>query len=64
MWMTQVPISDLSKRIFGKMFADEGYISHQMFIKLYGKGLEIITRVRKNMKNKLISQVGKILLRK
>ncbi|WP_079979870.1 transposase [Neochlamydia sp. S13] len=35
-----------------------------MFIKLYDKGLEIITRLRKYMKNKLISLVDKILLRK
>ncbi|KIC76007.1 hypothetical protein DB42_EF00050 [Neochlamydia sp. EPS4] len=30
----------------------------------YDKGLEIIPRLRKNMKNKLISLVDKILLRK
>jgi hypothetical protein len=44
---TQVPVSDLSKSIFGTMFADEGYISYQLFIKLYNKSLEIITRLRK-----------------
>nr|MBS4169809.1 hypothetical protein [Neochlamydia sp. AcF95]NGY95519.1 hypothetical protein [Neochlamydia sp. AcF84] len=35
-----------------------------LFIKLYNKGLEIITRLRKNMKSKLMSVVDKILLRK
>jgi hypothetical protein len=60
----RIPVPDLSKNIFGKMFADKGYISHQLFIKLYDKGLEIITRLRKNMKNKLMSLVDKILLRK
>ncbi|MBS4165984.1 hypothetical protein NEOC65_001061 [Neochlamydia sp. AcF65] len=35
-----------------------------LFIKLYNKDLEIITRLRKNMKNKLMSVVDKILLRK
>jgi hypothetical protein len=61
---TQVPVSDLSKNIFGKMFADKGYISHQLPIKLYDKGLKIITRLRKNIKNKLMSLVDRILLRK
>ncbi|MBS4165037.1 hypothetical protein NEOC65_000084 [Neochlamydia sp. AcF65] len=27
---TQVPVSDLSADIFGKMFADKGEISHQL----------------------------------
>ncbi|MBS4165051.1 hypothetical protein NEOC65_000098 [Neochlamydia sp. AcF65] len=60
----QVPAFGLSKKFFGKMFADKGYISHPLFIKLYEKGLRIITRLIKNMKSKLILLVKKILLRK
>ncbi|KIC72722.1 hypothetical protein DB41_KD00220 [Neochlamydia sp. TUME1] len=40
------------------------HLSHQLFIKLYGRGLEIINRLRKNMKNKLMSLADKILLKK
>ncbi|KIC72093.1 Transposase IS4 family protein [Neochlamydia sp. TUME1] len=35
----RIPVPNLSKNIFGKMFADKGYISRQLFIKLYDKGL-------------------------
>lgn len=59
----RVPVPHLSKNIFGKLFGDKGYISQELFIKLYEKGLEIITRLKKNMKNKLMSIVDKILLR-
>ncbi len=58
------PIPELSKDVFGKLFGDKGYISQELFLKLYDRGLQIITRLKKNMKNKLMSLVDKILLRK
>jgi hypothetical protein len=60
----RVPVPDLSKDLFGKLFGDKGYISKELFLKLYEKGLEIITKLKKNMKNKLMNLVDKILLRK
>lgn len=59
----RVPVPELSKDIFGKLFGDKGYISQDLFFKLYEKGLQIVTRLKKNMKNKLMSLVDKILLR-
>lgn len=58
----RVPVTELSKGIFGKLFGDKGYISQELFLKLYEKGLQIITRFKKNMKNKLMNLVDKILL--
>lgn len=59
----RIPVPELSKNIFGKLFGDKGYISQEMFLKLYEKGIKIITRLKRNMKNKLMSLVDKILLR-
>lgn len=59
----RVPVPELSKGLFGKLFGDKGYISEELFLKLYERGLEIITRLKKNMKNKLMNLVDKILLR-
>jgi hypothetical protein len=59
----RVPVSELSKDVFGKLFGDRGYISQELFLKLYEKGLEIITRLKKNMKNKLMNLIDKVLLR-
>jgi transposase InsO family protein len=56
----RVPVPNLSKNLFG----DKGYISQELFMKLYEKGVEIITRLKRNMKNKLMPLVDKILLRK
>lgn len=59
----RVPVSGLSTNIFGKLFGDKGYISEKLFVELYERGLQIITKLKKNMKNKLMSIVDKILLR-
>ena len=48
----------------GKLFGDKGYISQDLFGKLFDKGIQLITRIKKNMKNKLMLIIDKILLRK
>ena len=52
------------KDMFGKIFGDRGYISQQLFQELLEQGVFMVTRVRKNMKNKLMSLVDKALLLK
>jgi hypothetical protein len=58
------PLPTLSKSLFGKLFADKGYISKDLFFQLLDQGLILITSVRKNMKNRLLALQDKILLRK
>jgi hypothetical protein len=60
----RVPVPELSKDLIGKLFGDKGYISQELFQKLYERGLEIVTRLKRNMKNKLMHFANKILLRK
>lgn len=50
--------------VHGKLFADKGYISQKLFEHLYDKGITLITTIKKNMKNRLIPLVDKLLLRK
>jgi len=57
-------ISKLTKEMFGKVFADRGYLSADLFDKLYSNGIQLVTKLRKNMKNKLMDMTDKILLRK
>ncbi len=52
------------KAIFGKLFGDKGYISEQLHKLLFVDGIELITGIRNNMKNSLMSLSDKILLRK
>ena len=52
------------KQIFGKLFADKGYISEKLQKLLFVDGVELITSIRNNMKNSLMLMSDKILLRK
>ena len=57
-------MNSLTKDIFGKLFADRGYISQKLFEKLLKKDITLITRAKKNMKNKLMDLYDRLLLRK
>jgi hypothetical protein len=54
----------MAKGLIDKLFGDRGYVSQPLFEQLYAQGLEIIARRHKNMKNRLVKMVDKILLRK
>ncbi len=49
-------------KVFGKLVGDKGYIGG--FKRLFSKGIQLIHRIRKNMKNKLMNMFDKLLLRK
>lgn len=54
----------LSGNVLGKLFADKGYISQGLFDRLFNDGIQLVTGLRCNMKNKLIPLYDKLLLRK
>lgn len=54
----------LSKELFGKLYADKGYISASLFETLFNEGIHLVTGIKSNMKNKLMGLRDKILLRK
>ena len=60
----RVPVEEMSKKLFGKLYGDRGYISQKIFKILMDKGLQLITTIRNKMKNKLMNILDKILLRK
>jgi hypothetical protein len=57
-------MSQLTEGLMGKLFGDKGYISEKLFRDLWHRGLQLITKIRKNMKNKLMDIYDKLLLRK
>lgn len=54
----------LAKRLYGKLFADKGYISQKLFDFLFEDGIHLVTGLRTNMKNKLMPFYDRIMLRK
>ena len=60
----RVPVKDLVQELFGKLYGDKGYISSPLFEELFDKGIKFITPLRKNLKNRLLPMIDKIMLRK
>ena len=54
----------LTKNIIGKLFGDKGYLSSPLFKFLFKRGVQLITKLKKNMANKLMPLIDKLLLRK
>lgn len=52
------------KKIFGSLYGDKGYISKELTAMLFDQGLHLVTGIRNNMKNVLMTMRDKILLRK
>jgi len=50
--------------INGKLVGDKGYISKNLFQKLFVDGIQLITKLKNNMKGALMKISDKILLRK
>ena len=46
-------IARLTERVFGKLAGDKGYIDSSLFWELYDRDIDLITSIRKNMRNKL-----------
>ena len=59
------PVPDLLKDLFGKFFADRGYVSQPLANKLLEEyGIEFFAKPRRNMKNKLMLVHDKLASRK
>ena len=52
------------KNIKGKLCADKGYIGQALFENLFLNGIQLLAKVKNNMKNSLMSVADKILWRK
>ena len=57
-------ITEMTKELFGKLFGDKGYISKALGDLLFGNSIQLITAVKRNMKNQALSNEEKLLLRK
>ena len=54
----------LLNNIKGKLCADKGYIGKMLFENLFLDGIQLITKIKNNMKNVLMNINDKILIRK
>jgi hypothetical protein len=58
------PLPGMVKSLWGKCFGDKGYLSSRLFDELWEKGVQLITKLRKGMHNKLMSLWDRVMLRR
>jgi hypothetical protein len=58
------PLPQMVVGLVGKLFGDKGYLSQPLVEKLLQQGLHLITPLRKNMSNRLLTPTDKLLQRK
>ncbi|MFP5263071.1 MAG: IS982 family transposase [Blastocatellia bacterium] len=58
------PLPHLTKKLFGKLIGDKGYISQRLTELLSGRGLQLVAKIKTNMKNRLMPMMDKLVLRK
>ena len=52
------------KEIYGKLVGDKGYISKKLFERLFVDGIQLVTKLKSNMKGAMMSISDRLLLRK
>jgi Transposase DDE domain len=58
-------IEQMVQKIHGKLYGDKGYLLNpELFQKLYSDGIHVVTKIKNNMKNKLMDIGDKIMLKK
>lgn len=61
----RTPVPKLLQQLFGKVFADKGYVSQKLTKQLLESiGVQLITKLKRNMKNRLMPLSDRLLLRK
>jgi hypothetical protein len=59
------PVPKTARQLFGKLFADKGYLSQKLFEELLNTfNVQLVTGIRSNMRNRLLPLMDKLLLRK
>lgn len=58
------PLKNMAANLFGKLFGDRGYISKKLKSELKEQGVDFITTVKGNMKNKLMPLWDKLMMRR
>jgi transposase len=59
------PVPQLLQHLFGKVFGDRGYVSQKLALQVWQQfGIQLITKLKRNMKNRLMVLSDKLLLRR
>jgi transposase len=61
----RTPVPHLLRQLFARVFGDKRYVSQKLALQLWQEsGIQLITKLKRNMKNRLMHLSDKLLLRR
>ncbi|MCA1626311.1 MAG: transposase [Acidobacteria bacterium] len=60
----RAPVPRMVAEVWGKFFGDRGYIAQALTALLQAQDLQLVTNIKRNMKNRWLSIADKLVLRK
>jgi hypothetical protein len=58
----RTPVPHMVRALEAKLIGDKGYLSKKLFQELFENGVTLITKIKKNMKNRLMEMTDKMML--
>lgn len=55
-------MNNFIKKLWGKLYGDKGYIGKELFETLFSNGIHLVTRLKKNMKTKLLTPMYDVIM--
>lgn len=59
---TPLKVQNFINRLWGKLYGDKGYIGKELFNSLFANGIHLVTKLKKNMKTKLLTPMYDIIM--
>ena len=59
---TPLRMENFIKKLSGKLYGDKGYIGKELFESLFSNGIHLVTKLKKNMKTKLLTPIYDVVM--
>ncbi len=59
---TPLKMKNFIKKLWGKLYGDKGYIGKELFETLFANGIHLVTKLKKNMKTKLLTPMYDVIM--
>ncbi len=59
---TPLRTKNFVKKLWGKLYGDKGYVGKELFEELFTNGIHLVTKLKKNMKTKLLTPMHDVIM--
>lgn len=59
---TPLRMKNFTDKLWGKIYGDKGYLGKELFEQLFTQGIHLVTKLKKNMKSKLLTPMYDVIM--